>query len=354
MIAKTKGDRVMRWVSVLSLVLWAVCCQGTTIDSSTDGETHFLRVCTPENDACGPNLACTCGVCSSPCTGALDCSGLHRAAECVSTVERLSGSCGDPQAQAICDVPCVTDRDCGPVASGLECLSGFCRASAALEPSGAAGANGAPEACSMGEVSGDQVLVLGDVFVAQTHAIVTELEALAQEAGALGSSEHYRDYSSPNQNSLSIEGALLANRYAAARDEAEVKVVVMNGGGTDALARSCGVGSPTPDCPFVLEVVAGANQLLSQMASDGVEDVVWFYYPNPTDPQLLAELDVLRPLLQDACAQSPVACHWLELQPTFEGHFSEYMQSDFVPTTEGARAAATAIWATMERECIAQ
>jgi len=354
MIAKTKSDRMMRWLSVLSVVFWALCCRGATIDSSTDGETHFLRVCTPESDDCGPNLACTCGVCSSTCTGASDCSGLHQAAECVSTVERLSGSCDEPQAQAICDVPCGTDRDCGPVASGLECQSGFCRKSSDLEPDGASGTNGAPLACPEGEVSGGQVVVLGDVFVAQTHAIVAELESLAQQAGALGPSENYRDYSSPNQNSLSIEGGLLLSRYTAARDEAEVKVVVMNGGGSDALARSCGVGGPTPDCPFVLEAVAGANQLLSQMASDGVEDVVWFYYPDPMDQQLRAELDVLRPLLEDACAQSPVACHWVDLRPSFDGHFSEYMQSDFVPTAEGARAAAAAIWATMERDCIAQ
>ena len=353
MNAKTRGDLVMRWVSALSVVLWALCCNGSSIETSTDGETHFLRVCTPDSDDCGPNLACTCGVCSSPCTGASDCSGLHQAAECVSTVERLSGSCGDTPAQAICDVPCATDRDCGPVASGLECVSGFCRKSSDLEPDGAAGADGAPLACPEGEVSGDQVVVLGDVFVAQTHAIVTELEALAQEAGALGPGASYRDYSSTSQNSLTMNSGLLADRYAAALDEAPVKVVVMNGGGTDLLVRGCSEAL-TADCPLMLEVVAGANELLSRMAADGVLDVVWFYYPDPMDTELLAELDVLRPLLEDVCAQSPVGCHWVDLRASFDGHFSEYMQSDFVPTAEGARVAASAIWATMERDCIAQ
>src|SRR5688572_22291309 len=109
MTPKNSGSLLMRWVSTLAVVLWIACCSGSTIETSTDGETHFLRICTPESDSCGPGLTCTCGVCSSPCTGARDCSGMHSRAECVSTVERLSGSCGAEQTEAICDVPCVAD-----------------------------------------------------------------------------------------------------------------------------------------------------------------------------------------------------------------------------------------------------
>ena len=346
MIAKANGSFLPRWVSTLSVVLWVLCCRGATIDSSTDGETHFLRICTPESCECGPGLMCTCGVCSSPCSDALDCSGLHSRAECISTVERLSGNCGETPAEAICDVPCATDSDCGPVASGLACSSGFCRASADLAPSD-------PEACGDSETLGDEVVVLGDVFIAQTGAIITELEALAHEAGALASTDNYRDYTSAMQNSLSMSDNLMIDRYAAAQSQSPVKVVVMNGGGSDLLIRSC-PDTPTADCPLMVDVVAGANQLLSQMATDGVDDVVWFYYPDPMDPLLLAELDVLRPLLEQACANAPLPCHWVDLRTTFDGHYAEYMQTDFVPTAEGAKVAAAALWSTMERECIAQ
>ncbi len=336
-----------RWLSTLGVVLWMSCCNGSTIETSTDGETHFLRICTPESDSCGPGLSCTCGVCSAPCTAARDCSGMHSQAECVSTVERLSGSCGDTQAESICDVPCITDRDCGPVASGLQCSSGFCRATGDPGPSDLGGV------CAEGQVSGDEVVWLGDVFVAQDGAIITELEALARDAGALAPGETYRNYTSSTQNSLSMSGLLLSERYSAAHSEAPVKVVIMNGGGSDLLVRSCDP-SPTADCPLMVEVVTGANQVLSRMAADGVGDVVWFYYPDPMDALLLAELDVLRPLLEQACANAPLPCHWVDLRASFAGHYAEYMRSDFVPTAEGAKVAAAVLWSAMQRDCIAQ
>ena len=223
--------------------------------------------------------------------------------------------------------------------------------------SGAAGGAGGAEAiassCLRGEVSGDEVVVLGDVFIAQDHAVTASLEALAREAGALSSSETYRDYSSTIENSLSIGNALLLDRYVAAQAESPVKVVIMNGGGSDLLLGSC-EGTPTADCPLMIDVVAGAEQLLSRMAADAVEHVVWFFYPDPTDAELLEELDVLRPLLRDECESSSVPCHWLDLRPTFDGHYSEYMQTDFVPTEIGAQAAADAIWLNMEQNCIGQ
>lgn len=262
-------------------------------------------------------------------------------------------------AEAICDVPCAADADCGPVASGLVCASGFCRASGDLGTESStvsessAGLTGNPETCSETGTLGSEVVVLGDVFIAQDGAIIAELETLAREAGALASSDSYRDYASTTQNSLSMPGVLLLDRYTAAESESAVKVVIMNGGGSDLLLRTCG-DPPTADCPLMLEAVAGANQLLARMAADGVENVVWFYYPDPMDAQLLAELDVLRPLLEEVCATASVPCHWVDLRPTFDGHYAEYMQSDFVPTAEGARAAAAQVWSTMQRECIAQ
>jgi len=202
-------------------------------------------------------------------------------------------------------------------------------------------------------VLGDELVVLGDVFLAQTRDITAELELLAREAGALGSAETYRDFSAAAQSTLSMPNSFILDQYATAQAESPVKVVIMNGGGTDLLIRSC-EPTPTPDCPLMVEAVQGANQVLAQMATDGVKDVVWLFYPDPMDAELLAELDVLRPLLEQACAQSPVSCHWVDLGPTFDGHYSEYMQTDFVTTSQGAQAAASTIWSTLQRECIAQ
>ena len=102
-------------------------------------------------------------------------------------------------------------------------------------------------------------------------------------------------------------------------------------------------------------VVAAAEGLQAQMAQDGVEDVVWFFYPDPTDDTLRAKMDVLRPLLQGVCEGSAAPCHWLDLRPTFAGHYSEYMLPEAIlPTDAGAQATAAAIWSTMQQECIAQ
>ena len=75
--------------------------------------------------------------------------------------------------------------------------------------------------------------------------------------------------------------------------------------------------------------------------------------PQPEDVRAL--LDVLRPLLQDVCDNSPVPCQFLDLRPVFEDNYSSFVQAGGLnPTTEGARATAQAIWAVMEDGCIAQ
>jgi len=98
-----------------------------------------------------------------------------------------------------------------------------------------------------------------------------------------------------------------------------------------------------------------AEQLLAQMAQEGVQQVVYFFYADHADPVVLAKTDLLRPLIQSACENSPVPCHWLDLRPTYAGHSSEYIQADGIsPTNAGAAAIAAAIWATMQQNCVAQ
>jgi len=105
----------------------------------------------------------------------------------------------------------------------------------------------------------------------------------------------------------------------------------------------------------LVNAVAAVGQLFSQMAQDGVQHVVYFFYPDPVDVALQAKMDVLRPLVQGACASSPVSCHWLDLRPTFAGHYADYVLADGRnPTDAGSAATAAAIWTTMQQNCIAQ
>jgi hypothetical protein len=195
-------------------------------------------------------------------------------------------------------------------------------------------------------------VVLGDAFLADSGEVTTALEALARETGALGEAEQYRDYSS---SLITPFGGMadLTNQYAAASSEGSVRVVIMDAGGPNALL-TC-PEPPTEACPALQDAVGGAEALWQQMADDGVEAVVDFFYPDPEDAILLAKFDVLRPLIQAACEASPVSCHFLDLRPTFEDRSSEYLLSGgIVPSPEGSTATAAVLWSLMQRRCIAQ
>ena len=46
---------------------------------------------------------------------------------------------------------------------------------------------------------------------------------------------------------------------------------------------------------------------------------------------------------------------YVDLRPTFAGHYAEYIEADGInPTSTGAAVAATAIWDTLAAKCLAQ
>jgi hypothetical protein len=197
------------------------------------------------------------------------------------------------------------------------------------------------------------VLLLGDSFFASSHQITAYLEDLARSAGVLQVGQRYRDNSSQLNNALALAGNGIAGQYERGKAEGSVRVVIMNGGGADVLGSRC--EAPLADCPALLDAAAAAAQLFEQMAADGVSDVLYAFYKDNLDVSLREKIDALRPLIQAACENSPVPCHWLDLRPTFAGHYDEYVLPDGMnPTDAGSRATAEAIWATMQRECIAQ
>jgi len=127
----------------------------------------------------------------------------------------------------------------------------------------------------------------------------------------------------------------------------------MDGGGADALLGSC--DSANASCAVVTVAAAAAQALFAKMATDNVEQVVFAFYPDPGDANVKARIDALRPLIQSACENAPLPCHWLDLRTVFAGHYPEYVQADQLnPTDTGARASAQAIWSTMQQYCVAQ
>jgi hypothetical protein len=342
---------VLRFAIALGVTLCVIVnCVSEPKETSRGGETHFLMPCNP-NDSCGGTLACVCGICTRTCSDSSGCQSLAASATCIANADRAAAdSCSGTPTAKVCDVPCTADESCQTLSMSLRCSYGFCRNDSGTVKNDA----GSADACAQSQVAANEVIFLGDSFVATSHQIPTDVEGFARQAGTLAAGEHYRDISSLTGNSLALESPYLADKYTSAQAESPVRVVIMNGGGADIFLGACDT-PPTESCPALANAAAAVPPLLAQMAQDGVQHVVYFFYPNPVDATLQAKMDVLRPLIQGACENSPVPCHWLDLRPTFAGHYSDYILADGKnPTDTGSAAAAAAIWNTMQQNCVAQ
>ncbi len=357
--------------AVLFVALSLAFSCGTETEDPTGGETHFLTRCDSKSAACGGDLSCLCGVCTLPCDQRSECQGLP-GGQCI--LSSSGNSCTDASAPGRCDVPCAADVDCRVVSPSHRCENGACRAGVASGGSGNSGgisgsggsgnSGGSPsnagsgglggsDACERGRTAANEMLVIGDSFFATSHQITGYVESLARTAGALPAGARYRDNSNLVSNALALNGNGIADQYSRGVAESQVKVVLMNGGGADVLLGSC--NSPDANCPVIAAAASALQDLLRQMASDGVQHVLYAGYPDPVDATVRAKMSALRPLVQSACDNAPLPCHFVDLRPVFAGHYGEYIQGDGLnPTDAGAQASASAIWATMQSDCIAQ
>lgn len=314
---------LLRRLLCLPVLLVALQCQSARSEP-TGGETHFLSRCS-DAKPCPGSLVCACGVCTQPCSDEQTCQAWPTA------------SCSQDSCASHCDVGCQNDLDCTALSPEHRCAAGRCRSGRACEP---------------GSTSANQVVILGDAFFAAEHRVTAYLEDVARANGALSAGERYRDYSSLVGNALAYLGRGIEAQYRSALQETPVRVVIMNGGGADVLGGSCDVVSAA--CPLLTEAAAAASALFEQMATDGVEHVVFAFYPDPSPPELREKVDALRPLLEQACSRSPVPCEWVDLRPAFAGREATHLEGDgIVPTAEGAQATAAAIAGAMQSRCIA-
>ena len=343
---KTKQSTRARYrlpMLVLTAAAWCgpSCAEVGSSTPSTSSETHFLQRCDSEA-ACGEGFSCLCGACTRTCDRMSTCEAVATGAQCVPIASRPPDpACPESAVIAFCDASCADDRDCAKLGNGYACDRGFCRA--------------LNENCPTQETAGSEVVLLGDSAIAATHQMPPFLEELARAAQALPEDESYRDYSEPLDNHLGGDDPGLAKQYAAARQGGPVKVVIMNGGGGDLITNGC-PDPITADCPTIQDALAGAVALWNQMAEAGVEHLVFFFYPDQqVDARLKTMVDTLRPLLEQACASAALACHWLDLRPTFVGNYDEYVvPGELTQTEAGARATAGAIWSVMQQYCVAQ
>lgn len=197
-------------------------------------------------------------------------------------------------------------------------------------------------AADTGKVSGSEVLVIGDSFLALSHDITSRLQQNARNDGILASTDKFRD--------LSVSGTMLnggispniPTQYQNGVNAGTVKYVIMDGGGNDCLGGS------------VDGAVTAARSLFQQMTKSGTVKVFYLFYPDAQgglSGMLNPKLNTLRPQIQSivTSSTSPKG-YFLDLRPTFEGKYSSYILSDGIhPTLAGSNAAADAIWAEMKK-----
>jgi hypothetical protein len=347
MLMKTTKKPIKRWRALrcvawlLAPFLFALSCHEPEHQSEAGSETNFLNRCSTEV-TCADGLSCLCGACTKTCEGMSACEPLSSGAACIPVASRPADpSCPQSAVSAFCDVACADDAACAGLGSAHRCDRGFCRA---LSPS-----------CESGGTLGSEVILLGDSFIATSHEFTQDLVEQARASGALATDESYRDYSTVTQCNLAAQPPGISAQYARAQQDGAVKVVIMDGGGADVLLGSC--PEPiAPDCPLVEDAAAGADALFRTLLDDGVEHVVFFFYPDYVgDATIKATVDVLRPIVQERCASAPLPCHWFDLRPTYQGHYDEYvLPQGRNPTSAGALASAQAIWSFMQQQCVAQ
>ena len=335
--------RRFRTLAPLLLGWWLIFSCSTPETSQEGGsETHFLQTC---EGTCEGGMQCICGACSKACTRQTDCASSSELASCASLGPRVAEQrCGAAELGAMCDVPCLSDLDCSKLATARLCDFGYCREfSRRVEPPAAT--------CMPDSLAPEDVLILGDVLI-ELSIFTPQLELAAVAAGSLASGEHYRNQAQAVSSLLATGPLSFDSQYTSARADGPARVIVMDGGATDVLNNNC-AGMLTPDCPAAHAAVAGAEQLFSRFARDGVEHIVYFFYGDVIgNPMLKDGIDLMRPLLQNACGRSPVPCHWLDLRPIFAGH-PEYLGTDgLVFTDAGAAAAAAATYAFMQKQCV--
>jgi lysophospholipase L1-like esterase len=270
--------------------------------------------------------------------------------------------------------------------------------------SGGSGDDGGPvvtdapatPSCVKGQVPPNKVVMIGDSYLDPAYSnAALDLFSDAQNAGSLAANTTYRHYyqggAAMNYGSLQFNIPYQYENEAktdgTVTNPTDIDTIIMDGGGNDVLIDNQGcLTTPPPGNTSCATAITGtvnrAQQLLQEMASNGVKHIVYFFYPHldpagggilPTPaPGVNTTLDYAYPLAEQICCGSSFTstttsytcsgntsgaqCIFVDTRPAFEGHTADYIKStDHVhPTPAGAQVIADLVWKAMTDYCIAQ
>ena len=207
-----------------------------------------------------------------------------------------------------------------------------------------------PDREDLGEGTGQDVITIGDSYMNFLFGQGTEfsLEAI--------SGRDYRNYAVPG--TLMLNGQIPGQWDIAVAANADIKTVVMTGGGNDVIqVPSVLSACQTFDdaCKAEIDTISAAvEELMTKMADAGVEDIIYLGYYYPTLWDLSATTDYSRTetaktCLSDGSGPAGVRCHHIdpiELEST-----PIPLGIDGIhPTKAGYDRLAELVWARMQAE----
>lgn len=197
------------------------------------------------------------------------------------------------------------------------------------------------DSCLHGQIKASEVVWIGDTWVTIPGTQHTQVRDLARAARAIGQTDDYTIAAAPFASMAAV-----ATQYDTQEStQTKAKVLIMDGGTFDTIQSGGSSASVT-------SVAAAFRQFLTQVAADGtVEHIVYYLCPELAG---IPGVAALRSPLQQACAESSVPCHFLDLQKLWAGH-PEYTDSSGIQSSEaGAKVIANALWSIMQQNCIVQ
>lgn len=219
--------------------------------------------------------------------------------------------------------------------------------------------------------TGSQVVLVGDSYISWiTHNFPEDMNAV------VGQTVHNYAIGGFSMASGGL-GLIPPQLDLAIETDPDILIVVMSGGGNDILipdilqfpeggrCKEEPDSASIPDCQAIVNLaVDTAVENMDKLVDAGIPDVIYFFYPQVPSTWLASNpngiLGYALPLAQKACdgayarTDGKLTCHFVDLNPVFEGHPEYFAEADLHPSPEGSAAMADKIWEVMVDNCIAQ
>ena len=334
-----------KWVVLIAMLTSALVlsgCASSREPKQLMGNTNWLTVCDDDDD-CGDDLACKCGICTRECEDASDCAELDGV--CDSSSDALVAACGGARTASLCLPECSDDGDCG---DDQQCVDARCLPSETVMSSMPDGGNGS--ICGVREAFVTQNLAPDSQCIIEASEAATVLPSGLYDIA----SANYAGSTRPCPGSYRV--ALLVNSCLTGADNilqihsAEVRLKLREGGTNDPTIRFDRNGNVLPN-PFRVDSnssifpVSEAEQPSSSVAFvEAIPNAYAEQLDDFTGQQLLAEITMFGTTTGDRDIELPTFVYPIDIcdsclmacQSSFPGLSSEEIHGDSCPDNAAA------------------